>query len=187
LYKREKKTMRNKWIAFMLLVTALCFTPQLAFASVHFDGPVRFSTSSLAASGFTASRVSTSSLAPGTTLTATGGLAGLGSGDVTITLTASGSGTAMCMNKGGTKAPGRNPIAVNVSGTQSIPALLTKNGRTPFTVTTQPPTMPTAKGAGCPNGNWQVVDVKTSFATATLTVRRVDTGVIVLQQTFNIG
>src|SRR6266699_2801330 len=78
----------------------------------------------------------------GTILNATGGLAGLGSGDVTVILTADANATTVCTNPGGNQAPGQNPGPVSVTGSEVIPGSSVKNGNTTFTVTTDKPVSP---------------------------------------------
>lgn len=92
----------------------------------------------------------------------TGDLAGLGNTDVVVRLDAYANVVAQCQNRGGNTAPGRNPIAVSTTVTTSL--IPDANGRTsveltaldPVTVT-PPLSSPSAKTAGCPNGNWSVV------------------------------
>src|SRR5262245_23760858 len=77
----------------------------------------------------------------GLTLPAVGELAGRGFQDIVIGMTAVANPVATCTNPAGqTQPPGHNPAPVAVSATpQSIPASEIKNGNTPFSVTTNPP------------------------------------------------
>jgi len=103
---------------------------------------------------------------------------------VDVILTASGIGMATCMNKGGNEAPGQNPIQVNVTGIQAIQADLIENGTTPFSVTVEDPPPPTAREAGCPNGNWRVTSFFVAWTSATITVKVAGTDVVLLLANF---
>jgi len=144
-----------------LVVISLTTSPVFAGRG-HFLGSVTFTSGSLNASGT---------------------LAGLGNRDVLVTLEGSGIGTATCTNKGGSQAPGQNPIQVDVSGVQTIVASLIDNGSAPFFVATDAPPMPSAREAGCPNKNW-VTSLFVSWTSAVITVSDALTGGIVLRQEF---
>lgn len=100
----------------------------------------------------------------GTTLTATGSIAGLGNEDVTVVLEAEGTATIICRNPAGKVAPGQTRD-VSVSGSQTITDV--KNGRVNFNVTTLAPTAP---ADACPNPKWTATVTNVDFTSATLTV-----------------
>jgi len=139
-------------VASLLAVSVVC-SPALA-SSVHLKGPV-------------------SLVDNGTTLSASGQLAGLGNRDVLVGLQARAHARTMCANPAGYEAPGQNPADVVVAGAQSIPVTEIKNGTTPFSVTTEPPPAPpTWREAGCPNANWTARITSLEFTGATLTVEQ---------------
>lgn len=147
----------------LAVAAAVLVAPVALAANVHFkDGPT-----------FTDE---------GTTLSASGALAGLGNKDVTITLTATGTADDItCTNKGGNVAPGQNKPKVTTLGQTSIPVTEIKNGNVAFEVETAEPFV-TAKQAGCPNNNWTATVNDVDFTSATITV--VQGGKVVLKQTF---
>lgn len=99
----------------------------------------------------------------GSSLDFLGVIVGLGNENAQVNLTAVGTVTAICQNKGGKQAPGRNPISVQVE--QTVTAFVDENGRATVLVEAHDPTSPefapspTPKEAGCPNGNWIVVGI----------------------------
>jgi hypothetical protein len=105
----------------------------------------------------------------GTTLTATGTLAGLGNEDLTITLQATGVASTTGFNRGGNAAPGQN-VGVTTVATVTIPASSIQNGELFFALTTPQPRQPTATEAGFPNDNWTAVITDVVFTSATITV-----------------
>ena len=119
----------------------------------------------------------------GTTLTATGTLAGLGNGDVTVTLQADGIASVTGYNAGGNAAPGQN-VGVTVTGTVTVSADQIKNGEVFIAVSTAQPRQPTAKEAGFPNNNWTAVITDVKFTSATITV--VQGGEVVFKQTYKL-
>jgi hypothetical protein len=106
-----------------------------------------------------------------------GTLAGLGNEVAEVTLTGYGTVEAMCQNKGGQQAPGRNAIVVNTQQTEVF--VTDQNGMALVQVIAPDPTAPgfepspTPKQAGCPNGNWEVdiVDGSTDWNAATIVVK----------------
>jgi hypothetical protein len=108
----------------------------------------------------------------GLTATASGSIAGLGNGDVSVTLSfPNATGTTICTSPGGNDSPGQNPaVPAAVSGTAvfSDP----KNGTLAFTVTTTAPANPTPGAAGCPNNNWTARFDNLTFGAGTLTIRQ---------------
>ena len=105
----------------------------------------------------------TTSHTPSGALSASGTVAGLGNGDVTVVLSATGSRT--CINQGGNPPPGQEQT---VSGSQTITDV--KNGRITFAVTTG------TLANTCPDHMASTV----SFTSATLTIYQ--GGEVVLQE-----
>ena len=86
----------------------------------------------------------------------------VGAGNVesaTVTAMFDGTAPALCQNKGGKVAPGQNPITVAAAGSALFP--FDSNGRAEGTTDEVFPSfaspLPTAREAGCPNGNWTVI------------------------------
>ncbi len=119
----------------------------------------------------------------GLTLRATGALAGLGSGDVSVTLDATADVTSTCTNpSGANQPPGQNPAPITVTGGQAIPQDELKNGTTPFRVETEAPVTPIPGAPDCPNSNWTEEITDLAFTSATITVEQ-PTGTVVLTVT----
>ena len=122
----------------------------------------------------------------GLALQSTGALSGLGMEDLVVRLTAQANVTASCTNQGGTMAPGQQPAAVTVSGSEAIPASAIKNGNVAFDVTTTEPERVIAGAPGCPNPNWTEEITDLSFTSATITVEQ-PVGTVVLTVTCTIN
>jgi hypothetical protein len=97
----------------------------------------------------------------GTTLNATGSIAGLGNQDVTLTLTATGTASITAYNPGG-KANKHFSSDVNVSATQTYTDV--KNGKLDFSLTTPEQTA----DANLPNSKWTAT-ITVQFSSATIT------------------
>lgn len=150
-------------IAGVVALTLGAFAAPAVAANVHFIGTPSFTDN-------------------GTTLTASGKLAGLGNKDITVTITAQGVASTVCRNPSGKVVPGINK-KLTTTGTVTILARdFDKNGNVVFSVTSAQPRPLTAREAGCPNNNWTATITDIDFSSATVTVRQ--GGRIVLEQTF---
>ena len=94
----------------------------------------------------------------------TADVAGLGNEVAFVDATLIGSIRAICTNKGGTSAPGRNYISASVS-VSAGPFPSDSNGHAHIEFSAPVPTTasfkrsPSPKEAGCPSGNWTVTGV----------------------------
>jgi hypothetical protein len=127
--------MPSKKTSILLTLLIIAVTAVTAYGGLHFVGFSSISYGSLHAS-FT--------------------VAGYGNSEVSVTLQVEGNNlTAMCENRGGNQAPGQNPVNLNQMWTTLLNT--DKNGNADGSLTVD--LLPSAKQAGCPNGNWHVVDL----------------------------
>jgi hypothetical protein len=160
--QRERNFLRSKWMIWAPALAALLLSgilvPAARAGKFHFNSALSFSL--------------------GGSLVATGTMYGVGNQTAEVTLTGYGTVTALCQNKGGNQAPGRNPIKVSVE--QSDTVFTDENGRASLELHAPDPTAPefepspTPKQAGCPNGKWTVVgiiDGSTNWTGANLVVK----------------
>lgn len=123
-------------------------------------------------------------------LIAQGYLSGIGNTDVSMELIAHGTTRAYCQNKGGTQAPGRNPINIQLTATGLFQT--DQNGRVFVSLETANPNLsdlavsPTPKTAGCPNGNWTVVGLSkdVNWTGADIVGSKQADGSVVVSQTY---
>jgi len=135
-----------------------CLEPRYLLSSIHFKG------------GANAGPTFADN---GTTLTTSGSLSGLGSGDVTIQVNITGAtATTSCTSPGGNVSPGQNMSNFTATGAVTVPSGDIKNGNLNFSVTTVAPTSPVPGAPECPNPNWteMITDVNFKGATATILV-----------------
>ena len=122
----------------------------------------------------------------GLTLTSSGDIVGLGTGDVTIDMTATGKPTATCTNpSGGNQPPGQNPAEVTTKGSSAIPASAVKNGNASYAVTTKPPKTPVPGAPDCPSDKWTETITDVAFKSATLTFSQGGSVVLTASCTFS--
>jgi hypothetical protein len=98
------------------------------------------------------------------TCTGTGGMAGLGNGDVKFVLSGTGDASYFCVNPSGTNEPkGQNKVPTSIPpDSETVPGSSVKNGNLSFFgpdgntlgPITATPVNATGKEAGCPSGQW---------------------------------
>ena len=123
-------------------------------------------------------------------LIADGYLTGIGNTDVKMELFAYGTTRAFCQNKGGTQAPGRNPLNLKIIASGVFKT--DQNGKAFVTLETADPNLsslavsPTPKTAGCPNGNWTVVGLSkdVNWTQATIVGTKQADGSVVVNQSY---
>lgn len=171
--------MRRKFLSILsallaaMLITSTVFAGYIKLSNVTFSLGTDTSTNSggLQLMALLAAESGQSSFP---TLNATGTMTGLGKDDVIVQLQASGFPEVTCTNQGGNQAPGQNPPKVSSVGDQYLDGDIseTKNGKSPFNVTTDPADLGSldAIAYGCPNDNWSAQIDFIYWTDATITV-----------------
>lgn len=134
---------------------------------------------------FKSSTFSTSSL------TFNGVGVGLGNSDYLATMDATATVRALCENKGGTRAAGRNDIFVSLEGPQDQVIRTEDSGKTEVSLTVEDPTLGNLDGSpsskqNCPNGNWKIVDVVVlEWTSAHITITELGTDAVLFDQAYS--
>ena len=103
-------------------------------------------------------------------LKADGSLTGFGGKtDLFVTLTGSGIPAVTCTNNGGAQAPGQNPAVASSIAEDEIGADETRNGKAPFKVTAQNPTLTWEEG-GCASSKWTATVTSMNWTLAVIKV-----------------
>jgi len=149
----------------VLLLTTMLVSPASARGNIKLSG-VKFSLGSLIANGFAS---------------------GLGSTDVTVVLDAGGHADIVCTNNGGNDVPGQSSPKVSGIGFDTLPGNdpLRKNGKSPFGVETDDPTIVAWNVGGCPNSNWTARIDFIYWDHATISVFDTATNVLLKKQNYN--
>lgn len=115
---------------------------------------------------------------------------GLGNTEYLATMDATATVRALCQNKGGTTAPGRNDIFVEMAGPQDQVIRTEDNGKTNVSLTVEDPILadldapPSAK-LDCPNGKWSIVDVMVvEWTSAHVVISELGTGDSLFDQAY---
>lgn len=197
---KARNQMRRATITLLSLLAVFSFTVSSAFAGLGirklvFSGGVSGSTSSTSAS---ASMISAKSAPFKNTLFAAADsiacqgndlqlavcftLSGVGSTPVNVVATVTGLASTICTNKGGTSAPGRNPVLRTAMAQGTFAS--DKNGNVVGILITPPPGYISAQDAGCPNNNWTAKPVAVDFLSLHFVVQQ--NGATPVDQTFDL-
>ncbi len=115
---------------------------------------------------------------------------GLGNTDYVATLDATATVRAMCVNKGGNAAPGRNDLQASVPGPQDQIINTQDNGQTEVSLTVEDPSIvhldePPSTKKDCPNGKWTITDVfVVEWTSAHLSIAELGTGEVLFDQQY---
>lgn len=116
---------------------------------------------------------------------------GLGNSEYLATMDATATVRALCENKGGTRAAGRNDIFVSLEGPQDQVIRTEDSGKTEVSLTVEDPTLgnldspPSAK-QNCPNGNWSIVDVVVlEWTSAHISITELGTDDVLFDQAYS--